>query len=642
MRGNSGFWCVFTWIVSAPIAIAIPDLINRDPFTLRGSAPPLVIGGVLLLLGAWAATRWRHEALAGVAAGVFAGWVVLAMRTGIHGTPYGFGGIGGDLGRITAMAQRYTHTWHSADGIVGSVPADYPPLFPWVIGRFAEITGTPAWKLMGSADVIGISATVVIAFLLWRRMFDSWLALAVTLAVFLVFTEPGKPYEVMGLDLMIPWAIATFANPPRGRLQWLPAGILGGLLVLTYQGYILFALLGILALAWLGLPASAHRREYIARLARISIVGFIVCSWWLVPYITANRQMTDRYQDTLIAANPFPFLTTSPVGLLTGVGAIGLVWYWRRAWWALPLSLLTVSCYGYRILTESSFVVSGTTSVFQYTTTAITGLLAAAAVLTIATALPQLLQRLELTVPRRLMIGVFVALVALAGTNGWYDWTPGAPMLPTSVYQPSLTVLPNEAALAFAYARPSGRYPSFGRICEREPFFPAVEVIKDVQSVLGPRVNPTTVSTNEQLFDFVSWNGYLGVGATAAAATSDWYTRIHIVHELAHLPPSEFATASAHTRFGAIDVFVLYQTPDLNRWTFDPINYPYPSEFSPAQFTAAHWVTFTNLPGGVVVAVRRPAGLTVLPPNGDQPALTQLPATGVTGVCQSESQEEAP
>lgn len=605
LRGHSGFWCVLTWIVCAPIAIAIPDAINHNPLTLRGSAPPLVIGGILLALGTWVASRWRHEALAGVAAGVFAGWVVLTMRTGIHGTPYGYGGLGGDIGRITAMAQRYTHTWHSADGIVGSVPADYPPLFPWLIGRVAEITGTPAWKLMGSADVIGISATVVISFLLWRRMFNSWLALAVTLAVFLVFTEPGKPYEVMGLDVMIPWAIATFGSPPRGRLHWLGAGILGGLQVLLYQGYILFGLLGILALAWFGLRAAEERRAYIGRLAGVTVVGFIVCSWWLVPYLTANLQMTDRYQDILIAANPFPFLSADPVGVLTGIGAIGLVWYWRRAWWAVPLAFLTLSCYAYRILTELSFISGGTTSVFQYTVTAVTGLLAAAGVLTVATALPTVLARVELDVPRRLMIGAFIGLVALAGTNGWYDWTPGAPLLASPVYQPSLTNTANEASLAFAYALPDGHYVKFGRVTEREPWFPAEDVIRDVQSVLGPSANPTTVSANEQLFDFVSWNGYLGVGATAAAATSDWYTRIHIIHKLSRVRPAEFAAASAHTQFGAIDVFVLHGSPDGKQWTFNPNNYPVTADFRPAQFKKGDWVTF-SVPSGFEVAVRRP------------------------------------
>jgi hypothetical protein len=192
---------------------------------------------------------------------------------------------------------------------------------------------------------------------------------------------------------------------------------------------------------------------------------------------------------------------------------------------------------------------------------------------------------------------------------------PGSRPLKGAVYQPSLTEVPNEASLSFAYALPDGHYPRFGDTPARKPFFPAEEVIADVQSVLGHQVNPTTVSASEQLFDFVSWNGYLGVGATAAAATSDWYTRVHILHELARLPPSEFAAASAHTRFGSINVFVLHVTSNLQYWAFDPSDYPYPDQFSPDQFTTADWVTFTNLPDDVIVAVRRPHPLTDMAPS---------------------------
>ena len=67
------------------------------------------------------------------------------------------------------MANTYSHTWHSADGIVPSVPSNYPPLFPWLVGRTSALINVPAWKLLGPAEAITLSFAVVAGYILWRR-----------------------------------------------------------------------------------------------------------------------------------------------------------------------------------------------------------------------------------------------------------------------------------------------------------------------------------------------------------------------------------------------------------------------------------------------------------------------------------------
>ena len=59
------------------------------------------------------------------------------------------------------MANTYSHTWYSADGIVRSVPSNYPPLFPWLVGRTSALIHVPAWKLLGPAEAITVSFAVV-------------------------------------------------------------------------------------------------------------------------------------------------------------------------------------------------------------------------------------------------------------------------------------------------------------------------------------------------------------------------------------------------------------------------------------------------------------------------------------------------
>src|SRR5205823_14669010 len=96
-------------------------------------------------------------------------------------------------------------------------------------GRASARVQVPAWRLLGRAEAITLSFAVVAGYLLWRRLLPGPQALAVTLPVLLCFSLPEKAFEILALAILVPWAIATFGDPPRGRLHWLPAGLIGGL-----------------------------------------------------------------------------------------------------------------------------------------------------------------------------------------------------------------------------------------------------------------------------------------------------------------------------------------------------------------------------------------------------------------------------
>jgi hypothetical protein len=604
---RADFWAGLIWLVCAPIALALPDVAGESPFTLRGSATPLLAGFLMLAAIGVAVARWGLHPLAGVAAGLFAAWVMLTMHTALFGSPFGFGGLRGDMARMSAMAERYTTTVHSADGIVGSVPADYPPLFPWLVGRASVLTGVPAWRLLGISETLLMSAGIVVTFALWRRLTSAWLALALTLASLAVFFEPEKPYEVIALCVVIPWSLVTFSEFSGKRLHWLPAGILGGLQVLLYPGYLLFAALGLVGLVALVWRRSGERSVYARHVVGVIAVAFVVSSWWLIPYLqwgfSHGLEMTDRYQDLMIGANPFPFTALTLVGVVSGVGVFGLLWYRGREWWVLPLLLLTLSAFAYRFVAELQFIQGGETRVFQYSVHAVAGTLVAAGVLTLARAVPALLRRLSVAPPARLGPLAVGVLAAGLGVTLWQQLLPGAPPPSGPVFRPALTSSYTPATQAFLQPLPDGRYPRFAPLAGRTSWFPIDPIVRDVHSILGPAADPVTLSYSERLFAFRPWPGYIGVGATAAASTSEWFSRLAALQALARITsPSAFATASAHTAYGPINVFILKHGSD---WDWTPTNYPAAITFEPQQFSPSAFRIFRSLPDGTVLAVRR-------------------------------------
>jgi hypothetical protein len=605
------------WLVCLPVAFGLASLGPANPFLLRVAMVPVVvaIGGVIVV--GIASRRLPADLASGIGAGLFGGWVAFTLRVALHGTPFGFDGLAGDAGRMADMANRYASTWHSSDGIVSTVPSHYPPLFPWLVGRTSALINVPAWKLLGPAEAITLSFVVVAGYILWRKLLPGPLALAVTLPVLLCFSLPEKAYEILALAVFVPWAIATFGDPPRGRrLHWLPAGLIGGLSIVLSWAFIIYGALGIVALAVLTWRASQDRARYVRHVVLTVIVSVVVASWYLVPYLGwgflhGSKQVDDLFQGGGIQDSPLLFLTPSLLGVLELIGVIGLLWYRGRVWWGRPLLLLTASAYAYWLLGLAAFSLTGHTLLLQDTPRMIGPTLAAAGVLTIVQTAPSIVRRFSVrSVPAGLPALALCLLVVWTAITAWQGWMPGGPTPGGGLYQPAVSTAWNESTAAFATPLPDGSYvPVAAERGIHDAWFPTDPVKNDVTSVLGASATPVTLSTAEELFTYVNWPGYIGVSMGAAGTNTDWPARYAALQKLSRITdPAAFAAASARTAFGPVDVFIL-QRSSPTRWTWQPIDAPYPVlTFTPAQFSPHAFTVFTNLPGNLVVAVRQPQG----------------------------------
>ncbi|MFF5211719.1 arabinofuranosyltransferase [Streptosporangium sp. NPDC000396] len=608
---------VAVWALGTALVLAVTAWARPDPSTVRGSLSPVAVLGVLtaalLPLAVWLSRTARlsqtpalsrtarlpqtvrrgGDVLAGAVCGLFAAFLALVLRTALSGTPFGFAGLLGDAGRITAAATRYSENLWSGDAFADGVPAEYPPLYPWLIGRASALTGVPAWRLMGEAEVLTLSAAVVAAFVLWCRLVRPPIALAAAAGGVTAFGYPEKAFEVLAVLVIIPWALLTFGSPPRGRLPWQVSGLVGGLMVLTYQGFLIYGSIGLMALMVITWRREPDRRGYVIHLLRAISLAAAIASWYVVPYLVAlSRQggqaVADLYVSPSMTETPLPFLDPTPLGALELAGVAGALWFLRSRWWAQPLLCLVAGAYLYRVIMMTRFVLDGHTGFFHYTTRLVEPVLVAAGVLTAAA-----LARGPGRLPRGVGAVSLAVLLVWAGLDHWHT------LLSQNVTPGSSKGTFTNASTARAHQEP---LPGGGRTHPSDVrWFPMTSVRKHVEAVMGETARPRTLSYSERLFAYVPWRGFMSVDRTSANTLSRWDDR-HA--ELARLAltadPATFAKASAATRFGGIEVFVLRRAAgDATKWLWRDVAFR-SSQFAPEWFT-----TVTDLPSRTVLAIRK-------------------------------------
>ena len=590
---------IAVWLIATPVAFVIPRVADVDPFSERGVFIPLGAGGLLLVIMT-AVAWWRGagEQVLATAAGLFAAWVALAFKVAEYGSPFGPTGLQGDRVRVAAAAMKNTVQFWPSDPFIENQPAEYPPLFPWLVAKGAQLTGVQTWRLLAIGEILLLSFAVLITYLLWRRLVPAPVALVLAASGLLIYGDPRKAFAVVTLFALVPWLISTFAEPARGRLRWLPAGLIGGLIMLTYNGWFSFGALGIIAIIVAAWRRSADRAGYVRHVLLVAAVSLVVAAPYLIPWGWAvltepGQAVSDEYVTSGLTVNAFPFLKPTLLGAVELIGLAGLFWYRRRTVWAAPMLYLVLGSYAFWLVMGIRFVFSKHTTLFFYVPLLTGAALVAAGVLALAEVGPALVRRFALTPPYRTGAAVVAAALLWVGFSYWQDWRP-------TLEEGVATTNNTYSAWAHLEPLPDCRYPRFAPEAGRFACYPANRIKAEVEQVLGPGARPHTLASDERLFAYLPWPGYLGFDRTSANTLTRWDDRQAELTRLAQLTdPAEFARATASTEFGPIDVFVLAQL-DSENWAWGN------TRFHPSQFDPTIWTAVQSLPNNLVVVIRQP------------------------------------
>ncbi|MCX4628153.1 hypothetical protein [Streptomyces sp. NBC_01443] len=276
-----------------------------------------VIGLPLLALLLYTAHRGaarRHQlvkrlvcaALAGLATGVIAGGVVVALR----GTPHPLGGQEADPGVLIDMANSFLHH----EGMSGI----YPPAFPALMALWAKIRYNGRGETGFALHDLQIFFTAVagpMAYLAWRILLRPFWALLIAVPAAVLFLDPIRPYSHIVMIVLLPllgyWLremrLAGRRDTRHLLLRGLVLGLIFGALFLWYSGWYIWAAPGALGAALFFFPwrqgaATAKKAGLYIGVTLLSAA--VVGAPLLYQMVRLGSENPDRYAFLAVYADP--------------------------------------------------------------------------------------------------------------------------------------------------------------------------------------------------------------------------------------------------------------------------------------------------------------------------------------------------
>lgn len=546
----SGFWLAI--MRSAPLNAESPWLQVWLQLLLAG-----LIGVILLLFTrAWPAPLRTTLLVIGV--GLFF-FIALALR--LKNTPFTVGGINGDARFYTTYVTKLAAYGGYGDMFYRDLPAYYPPLYFFAVGRVADWLNVEPFRVMKFGLFTVVLAMPVVTMWLWRRVVDSRLAAVAALAM-LIYPDWFKPNEWLALVCFVPWWLHWVDNvtgyTPATRTArwrwWLSGGLIGSLIFQLY--FFWFFVGGVTLLArlgwWLGWRRhdADWRRAVVNSCWMLGLTALFSSIFW-GPYLysmvaTGSWQpLQNRFFGESKAYLPLPFLAENWQAVVYGFGLLYLVVAASRDRLARGLLWFVGGFYLWVVIGYIALLVQMPLLTFR-SYPFIEYLLGAAALLALLRFWYEeapLRELLPATFPRRALAMVLLLFVVLLFANR----TINELLTQENVQDAVDAVYPADELAAFDTLTGGDYQGRVGLVTDR------------YRSVLFFR----------PLFTFIAWSAHFSHPA------GHFHARTAFLTELANTQdPTLFAAALAHNRYSPIDYILLRPDGDYWHMTYVDDNFP--------------------------------------------------------------------
>lgn len=364
----------------------------------------LIAGAVLLR------RRWRRWMTAATWVGLSA-LTTLALAIPLQGTRYYIGGMSVDQVFRTQYLTRLASSPALADMNYRGIPAFYPAGWFWLGGRFANLLGWPGWAAYKPFAITSMAVTSVVVFALWSLVVRRPIAVLLALVTAVVGLRVGadEPYTWLLAATLPPVAIIAMnalgsgltreGGQPRHRYRWPLVGVgvfvgVSGAVYTLYFGFGVVVLVTTAVVVAITARVSTRQqgaalrwvaiaRPIVLRLIAIGLVALPIMLLVWAPYLVRALQRgfpagaAQHYLPPDGAVFPLPMLDFSVRGALCLAGTIWLILAARGNVVARGLLVVSLTVYGWYVLSTLAIVGGTTLLAFRLQSVLITTLICA-------------------------------------------------------------------------------------------------------------------------------------------------------------------------------------------------------------------------------------------------------------------------
>ncbi len=296
-----------------------------------------------------------------------------------HGTL--FDSLLGDSSAHVAFVNNIIHGNYFGDFYDKIIPANYPPLYFWILGTIGRIFRLDAITLYAAAPLFVLAVLPFLVFAVGKYLGGKWVGFFSCLAMFGIGNAAtsylfagarefpymywciAKPYQIVAGILIVPWLVGALRNLETGNRKmrfYLFYGITGGLQILLFYpwfgiGFLVLCLF--LIFDFIKMRASRWRKA--RTVAILFSISMMTSSPFWIPYLWSLFHIgTDQSHAMRYISYTFFDVTKVTIGLgfcglLFFLGAFGLKWYYRQKKEIAGLALMLMILYGWYF---SSFI----------------------------------------------------------------------------------------------------------------------------------------------------------------------------------------------------------------------------------------------------------------------------------------------
>jgi galactan 5-O-arabinofuranosyltransferase len=362
-------------VVGGFVSLAVQRVLSRVDIPTDSFVPEAAMNLTCVLLlaalfGLVVLPRWTPVSTAATWTCLSAlGTIPLGLL--LRGSRFYLNGLSGDQLFRTQYLTRLAGSAALSDPNYAGLPPFYPAGWFWLGARFAHVVGLPAWAAYKPWAIVTTAVAPVLAFVLWSAVVRRPTAVVLAVSCCLVGTGAAayEPYSWVLVAIVVPVAVLlwrdlrSWAVQPSG-IAWSSVVLAGLCLGLCAAFYTLLALyfaavIGVLV-AWAGFlavrdsAAGLRGRSVLLALAQLGVAGAaaipLAALVW-TPYLVQRVQHpaapnpAARFLPHAGATIPAPMLELSVSGLICALGAVWILWSWRRDPIAQALGVLVVGVY---------------------------------------------------------------------------------------------------------------------------------------------------------------------------------------------------------------------------------------------------------------------------------------------------------